>query len=248
MARMHRLDLPGVPSHVILRGNDRQPIFHGDGDRLFLHRSLVDITRATGLQIHAYAMMTNHVHLLATAGGPGVLSRSIQSLGRRYVGYFNTRHQRTGTLWEGRFRSTLVGEERYLITCHRYIEQNPVRAGIVPVAADFRWSSHRCLAFGEPDDLVTPHAIVEALGGTPLARCTAYRSAFAEMLSAEELGRLRDAMNKGWAYGSTAFARTLEARGARRAAPLPVGRRKAKRDSGENESDPQFNLQLKMGV
>jgi putative transposase len=228
MARLPRLYLPGVPSHAILRGNNRQAIFRGDGDRVFFHRCFAEMARQDGLRIHAYVMMTNHVHLLASADQPETLSRVIQRLGRRYVSYFNFLYERTGTLWEGRFRSTLVGEERYLLTCHRYIEQNPVRAGMVAHPEAYPWSSHRFHSAGVADDLVTPHLLIEDLAEDAAARHHAYRELFEELLSAEDLRQIRDSLNKGWAYGSPEFVKRLGAQGARRPAPLPMGRPRKK--------------------
>jgi putative transposase len=228
MARLPRLYLPGVPSHAILRGNNRQAIFCSEGDRIFFHRCLAEMARQDGLRIHAYVMMTNHVHLLASSDQPQTLSRVMQRLGRRYVSYFNFIHKRTGTLWEGRFRSTLVGEERYLLTCHRYIEQNPVRAGMVEHPGEYPWSSHRCHSSGVADDLVTPHPLIAGLADAAEARRLAYRELFAELLSAQDLQQIRDSLNKGWAYGSPEFVKGLDDQGARRPAPLPMGRPRKK--------------------
>lgn len=141
MARLPRLWISGLPEHLIIRGNNRQAIFRSDGDRVFFHRCLVEISSRCQVDVHAYVLMGNHVHLLATGREADSISRMIQATGRRYVSYFNYLYKRTGTLWEGRFRSSAVQTDRYLLTCQRYIELNPVRAGIVADPMDFPWSS-----------------------------------------------------------------------------------------------------------
>jgi putative transposase len=143
--------------------------------------------------LHAYVLMTNHVHLLLSPSEDGSASMMMQRLGRRYVGYFNRRHARTGTLWEGRFRSSLVQDERYLMMCHRYIELNPIRACMVDAPSDYPWSSHRGNALGQQNDLLTPHSLYMRLGADAMARQAAYRHLFSETLSDEALGRIRQA-------------------------------------------------------
>jgi putative transposase len=206
MARLPRLRIPGVPVHVIVRGNDRQVVFRTDGDRVFFHRCLWESSRQGGAAIHAYVFMTNHIHLLVTEGAAGALSDTIQSLGRRYVSYFNFLHGRTGTLWEGRYRSSLVETERYLITCQRYIEMNPVRSGIVRRPSDYPWSSHRHFVAGQPDDLVTPHSLILSLAKDERERRKEYARLFESEPSAEDTERIRKAINKGLPIGSDEFA------------------------------------------
>jgi putative transposase len=224
MARLPRLFVPEVPAHIILRGNNRQAIFRGDGDRIYFHRCLAELSRLERLEIHAYVLMTNHVHLLATAATREASSRVMQRLGRRYVGYFNHVHDRTGTLWEGRFRSTLVEAQRYLFVCQRYIELNPVRAGMVRDPGDFPWSSHRFYSMGRADDLVTPHPIVQGMGSDAGSRRTAYIAEFGTPLDGATIDRIRDSVNKGWALGDDAFCQSLMLRGSRRSTPLSPGR------------------------
>ena len=130
MARLPRLDLPDIPQHIVQRGNNRLPCFLDDGDRLRYLQALQEALMTTGVQLHAYVLMDNHVHLLATPAAAGDIGRLMQRLGRQYVGLFNARHRRTGTLWEGRYKSCLVDSERYVLTCQRYIELDPVRARI----------------------------------------------------------------------------------------------------------------------
>src|SRR5688572_25335981 len=178
MARLPRPFIPGLPCHVRIRGNNRQAIFRSEGDRVFLHRCLIESTRRNGVDVHAYVFMTNHVHLLATSALPGAMGRAIQSLGRRYVSYFNYLYGRTGTLWEGRFKSNPVKADRYFLACMRYIEMNPVRAGIVNTPGNFVWSSHGFHANGKPDDLVTPHEVYLGLGKSEASRRSAYLHLF----------------------------------------------------------------------
>jgi len=224
MARLARNQLPDVPAHLVVRGNDRAPVFRSDGDRIFFHRCLVEAAARYGMKVHAYVFMTNHVHLLASGGNSLAISRAVQMLGRRYVSYFNYLHGRTGTLWEGRFRASPVETERYLFACHRYIELNPVRAGMVASPEKVEWSSHLCLAHGKADDLVTPHAMYMGLGGSDLARRRAYRSMFDVPLDSATVTHIRNCLRKGVALGSEAFCRELEERSGRRASPAPMGR------------------------
>ena len=224
MARLPRLFLPGIPSHVTLRGNDRRSVFRSDGDRLGFLKELREAARDHGLAIHAYVLMTNHVHLLATGAGPASLAQTIESVGRKYVPRFNRRHERTGTLWEGRYRSTLVESDRYFLNCQRYIELNPVRAGLAPDPALYIWSSHLHYGHGKPDDLVTPHALVESLGGDGDERRNAYRGLFATPMPQEIVEEIRAASYKGWVLGSHDFCARVERLTGRRASPVSPGR------------------------
>src|SRR5574337_70831 len=157
MPRQRRLDLPGVPQHIIQRGNNRQPCFLREQDYRCYLSQLDEAAQAQGCRLHAYVLMTNHVHLLMTPEVVGAVARTMQCLGRRYVGYFNATYRRSGTLWEGRYKSCLVDSERYLLTCYRYIELNPVRAAMVETPGDYAWSSYRANAQGRQDRLVYPH-------------------------------------------------------------------------------------------
>ena len=226
MPRLPRLFAQEFPSHITLRGNDRQDIFHYDGDRLRFLSCLREAAGRNGLAIHAYVLMTNHVHLLATGQHSSSTPKTIQSLGRQYVAYFNGRYGRSGTLWEGRYRSTLVEAEHYLLACHRYIDLNPVRAGLVNHPAEYPWSSYRFYAMGIPDDLATPHAVVLNLASTPERRRAAYSSTFDRPLESEVLDRIRSCSNKGWALGSAEFCQRIESTTRRRALPLQRGRKK----------------------
>jgi putative transposase len=150
MARLSRFVLPGQPQHIIQRGNNRQNVFFAEDDYRFYLEKLADACRKYDCRLHSYVLMTNHVHLLITPMTETGIGKVMQSLGRSYVQYVNFRHRRTGTLWEGRYRATLLDSERYLLTCHRYIELNPVRAGMVADPAAYPWSSYRHNALGEP--------------------------------------------------------------------------------------------------
>jgi putative transposase len=223
MARLPRLFAPGIPAHITVRGNDRQDIFRCDGDRLFFRSSLKSACARYGVTLYSYVLMSNHVHLLALGAEPCSVAKAIQNIGRQYVWYFNSRYARTGTLWEGRYRATLVDTDGYFLICHRYIDMNPVRAGIVAHPAEYPWSSHRHYAMALDDDLVTPHFTVLELGQTPERRAMAYQRLFTTALDDEVLRRIRHCSLNGWALGGDDFCRRLEQRGARRTRPLEPG-------------------------
>lgn len=223
MPRLPRFFLDGVPLHVIQRGNDRVAIFGEAEDYVFFRRWLARTSREHGVSIHAYVLMTNHLHLLATPAVAHSLPRMMQSLGRVYVQYFNGKYSRTGTLWEGRYKATVVHDEAYLLTCMRYIELNPVRARMTEGPESYRWSSHRANALGEPDGLVCPHPIYQGLGATRAERHAAYGELFGEPLPDTDLRLIRESTQKCWALGDDAFRQRVTASG-RRAAPVAVGR------------------------
>ena len=170
MARLPRLEIPGIPLHIVQRGNNRGFCFFGDLDRRFYLRCLVEAAGRRGCAIHAYVLMSNHVHLLVTPEEPGAAAAMLQDVGRRYVRIVNTIHGRSGTLWEGRFKSSLVDSETYLMTCHRYIELNPVRAGLVRRPEDYLWSSYRHYALSVPDRTITEHSTFLGLSADPAER------------------------------------------------------------------------------
>ncbi len=223
MSRLPRFYVPGVPLHIIQRGNDRQAIFRDPDDLRFFLALLRRAAENHGVSIHAYVLMTNHVHLLLTPGDRDSASAMMQSIGRVYVQRFNTRHGRTGTLWEGRYKAAVVEDERYLITCMRYIELNPVRAGIVPAPGAYRWSSFRANALGESSDIVVPHDVFRALGDSPASRGAVYRELFGDTIPESDLHAIRDATQHTWAIGGESFRARIDAAG-RRAARLPMGR------------------------
>jgi putative transposase len=204
MARLPRISAGGYPHHVIQRGNNRQAIFHDTADRERYLALLQEVAAAHGIAVHAYVLMPNHVHLLVTPQAGDGISRFMQALGRRYVRWFNDRHGRTGTLWEGRFRSTVVDADRYLLACMRYIELNPVRAGLCVAPEQYRWSSFAHHAGLRVDPIVTDHALFWGLGNTPYERQSAYRRLFDADLSAEQLDEIRRSTNRGRALASPA--------------------------------------------
>jgi putative transposase len=203
MARLPRTKAAGYPHHVIQRGNNRQQVF-ADAHDYERYLSLLHETAAThSVAVHAYVLMTNHVHLLVTPETDDGLSRFMQALGRRYVRAFNDRHGRTGTLWEGRFRSTVVASDRYFLACMRYIELNPVRAGLATEPVEYRWSSHAHHVGRSVDAAITDHALFWALGNTPFERQSAYQQLFESALSEQELSHIRRSTNRGWALTSS---------------------------------------------
>ena len=224
MARLPRLSVAGYPHHIIQRGNNRQAIFLAPEDRAFLLELLHESARSCGVAVHAYVLMDNHIHLLATPDGPDGVSRMMQALGRRYVRYFNDRYGRTGTLWEGRYKSTLIEPERYLLACMAYIDLNPVRVGLVVQARDYAWSSHGHYAGLRADRLVTPHPLYWGLGNTPFAREVAY----ANLVQAGVSPSLRDMLTQsalhGWALGEADFIAELQKKTARRVTKAAAGR------------------------
>lgn len=224
MARLPRLTVAGLPHHVIQRGNNRQAIFLDEADCTRYLSDLDELGDRFGLALHGYVLMPNHVHLLATPRETQSLARVMQALGRRYVRYFNDRHRRTGSLWEGRYRSTVVESERYLLACMRYIDLNPVRAGLVAEPAPYRWSSHAHHVGLRVDPLITEHAVYWGLGNTPFERQLAYRTLFEHTQDPGEVEAIRFATHRGWALGENRFAGELEAVAGRRARPVRPGR------------------------
>lgn len=209
MPRRPRLVAPEIPLHIIQRGNNRQVCFCIDSDyRVYLALLQRGAVRH-GCLIHAYVLMTNHVHLLITPRDTDSPGAMMKAAGERYVRYFNKRYNRTGTLWDGRFRSCLVQNDAYLLVCHRYIELNPVRAGMVRDPSLYAWSSHHRNAYNQPDPLVTPHPIFSQLGTDEATRAHAYRELFADQLSHEQLGRIRDATNCNYSFCNTSFAESM---------------------------------------
>lgn len=224
MARLPRLSVPGYPHHVIQRGNNRQAIFLDQADRQQMLDLLELQARQDDVAIHAYVLMDNHLHLLVTPHTADGLSHMMQAVGRRYVRSFNDRHGRSGTLWEGRYKSTLVETERYLLACMCYIDLNPVRAGLVGQARDYAWSSHGHYAGLRSDRLISPHPLYWQLGNTPFAREAAYARLVQEGLSVAQQQELTDSVLKGWALGSPAFIAELQKKTDRRLSKARAGR------------------------
>lgn len=224
MARLPRLTLPGHAHHILLRGNNRQAIVVDDADRQLLIDLVFEQAQAHGVAVHAWALMDNHLHLLLTPGTADGVPRTLQALGRAYVRRFNNRHGRTGTLWDGRYRSTLVQADDHLLDCMAHIELNPVRAGLVADPRDYPWSSHRHHTGQRVDRQLAPHPVYWALGNTPFAREAAYSERVRAGLSAERQRAIVDATLHGWALGDAAFLQGLQRQTERRVARAPRGR------------------------
>lgn len=224
MPRRARLILPGCALHLIQRGNNRSACFFRDEDyRLYLE-VLAEQADVHGCAIHNYCLMTNHVHLLVTprsVESPGAMMKGV---GQRYVQYINRTYRRSGTLWDGRFRSCIVQDETYLLVCGRYVELNPVRAGMVERPADYRWSSYRANAENAPDALLSPHPVYQALAGDRDTRAAAYRELFRHVEEPALVDQIRRATNGNFAFGNTGFLIAVASRLGRRVIPGKPGR------------------------
>jgi putative transposase len=212
MPRHARLVVENIPLHIIQRGNNRNSCFFSDVDFMFYLDILQASAEDCGCQVHAYVLMTNHIHLLVSPGAVTAPAKLMKILGERYVQYVNKRHNRAGTLWQGRYRSCLVGDERHFLVCQRYIELNPVRAGMVAHPADYRWSSHRSNAYGAQNAWIRQHPVYAALGCDEQQRQQAYRALFSTEIDEQAIADLRKATNSNFAFGGTAFAKDMEAR------------------------------------
>lgn len=224
MPRRGRIAIAGIPWHIIQRGNNRSACFFDDSDYHFYLDTLTSQAALWRCAVHAYVLMSNHVHLLitpATADGPSLL---MKHLGQRYVQYVNRNYQRSGTLWEGRFRSCLTQTETYALICQRYIELNPVRAGMVTGPGAYPWSSHRANAFGEDSDRLSPHPSYLSLDPDPDLRRACYRRLFDTELESGTLDRIRNATNGNYALGNQRFEHEIAAALARRVTPGRPGR------------------------
>ena len=224
MARLPRLTVPGQPHHLIQRGNNRQAIFQDPADYELLLQLLEEHAARQQVAVHAYVLMSNHFHVLATPGNEVGIPLMMQAVGRQYVRHFNRRHGRTGTLWEGRYKSTLIQSERYLLACMVYIDLNPVRAGMVAQPADYPWSSYRHYVGTQAQRLVTPHPLYWELGNTPFAREAAYAELVQAGVPAEQQRALTDATLSGWALGDVEYVADLQRRTPRRVAKANAGR------------------------
>ena len=211
MPRKPRFNLPGIPQHVIQRGNNREPCFLSEQDYTRYLEDLGQVAHKHQCHIHAYVLMTNHVHLLITPQIEHGISTMMQALGRRYVKYINHTYRRTGTLWEGRYKASLIDSEPYLLTCMRYIELNPVRAQMVQHPGEYKWSSYAANAFGKANPLIYPHPLYRALGTTPDIRCHAYRELFRHHMNNDTLHVIREALNHELVLGRSYFKDKIEA-------------------------------------
>jgi putative transposase len=227
MARQPRFSLPGVPQHIIQRGNNREPCFFAEEDFRCDLDCLKEASEKYSCPIHAYVLMTNHVHLLVTPHVETAIGNMMQSVGRRYVRYVNHAYRRSGTLWEGRYKASLVESETYFLACQRYIELNPVRAGMVAVPADYRWSSYAHHAFGQLDACLTPHPEYLRLDADPDRRRHAYRELFRHHMENDLLHTIRETLNQELVLGSEQFKDRIEATLKRRARPGQPGRPRA---------------------
>ena len=210
MPRRPRIQLDRVPLHIVQRGHNREACFFGEDDYNSYLRWLGEALADSDCMLHAYALMTNHVHLLITPKKAALVPRLIMSLGRRYVQYINRTQGRTGTLWESRYKSSVIHADSYLLTCMRYIELNPVRAGMVDDPAHYRWTSYRHNGLGQTDSRITAHPLYESLALTVKARQAAYRALFRSELDAAAIDDIRLALNQNQPLGNSRFYAQLE--------------------------------------
>lgn len=224
MARLARLTLPAQVHQVMHRGNNCQPVVHDDVDR----QHLLDLigTQAVRCQValHAYCILPDQFQLLATPAGSDGLPRMMQAIGRDYVRWFNARHKRSGTLWEGRYRSTLIQASRHLLSCMAYLDLAPVREGLCSEPMAYAWSSHRHYIGHEAGRRMTPHAEYWQLGNTPFAREAAYADLVHAGLSAQQVGAIAHAVWRGWALGDAVFVEQVQSTTERRLLPVRPGR------------------------
>ena len=223
MPRHGRFVVVGHPQHIISRGNNRQAIFYCNKDYSFYLEKLKAGCEKYGAELHGYVLMTNHVHLMMTPLNEDSISKVMQMQGRYYVQYFNYTYRRTGTLFEGRYKATLIDTERYLLICMRYIELNPVRADMVKEPSEYPWSSYHCNAGGHQDNLITPHKEYLALGLSKEERLSAYRDLLRVHLCEKEMTEIRESTNKGWVLGSGRFKDMIEEQLSRRVVPINRG-------------------------
>ena len=211
MARLKRITPAGIPQHIIQRGNNKRVCFTSNADMKAYLKWLKDFSDKYSVSIHAWVLMTNHIHILCTPKTDNGIGKMMQSLGRMYVGYFNHTYQRTGTLWEGRYKSSIIQSERYLLAVYRYIELNPVRADMVISPSEYSWSSYNFNALGIVNDLITPHQEYLVLGDSASERNAAYIELFKIEVDGELLNTIGGSINKGLALGSDAFIKEIEA-------------------------------------
>ena len=224
MARTARLVIPNQSHHLIQRGHDRQLIFHDAADYQAFLGWLRVASRQFGVAIHAYVLMGNHLHLLATPSDEQGLARMMQWVGRYYVPYFNLKYQRSGTLWQGRFKTSIIESEQYFMLCSRYIEMNPVRAGMVVRLAEYPWSSYAHHVGDKQDPLISDHPLYWALGNTPFEREAAYKALMLQEIPAENAKALTEAVQRGGVLGSEQFKSGLEKQTGRQVRPGKRGR------------------------
>jgi putative transposase len=210
MPRKPRFYLPGLPVHIVQRGHSREPVFFEPDDYSAYLSWLQEASERYGVEIHAYALMTNHIHILATPDSKNSISLMMQYVGRHYVPYINYTYGTSGTIWEGRYKASMIHDEEYLLTCMRYIELNPVRADMVKSPGAYRWSSYRANAQGAESQLVQPHPLYLALGRTRQRRLDAYKALFKSHLDDDELADIRAAWQTGTPLGNEYFRKKIE--------------------------------------
>ena len=228
MARLPRYNIINQPQHIIQRGSSGQQIFFDRQDYQYYYDCLDAAAYNYNLKIHAFVLMPNHVHILVTPTSRDTISRTIQSIGRNYVQYFNECNHGIGTIWEGRYRATVVDSKPYLLNCSRYIELNPVRAGLAKSPKDYPWSSYSRNASNRANEMISPHREYLNLGSSDKERARAYRALFRQKMDAETIQTITDATLKGWALGNARFASKIEKLCGRRATQLPKGRPRGK--------------------
>ncbi len=210
MPRKPRFFLPDIPVHVVIRGNSRRVVFVEDADRTAYLAWLKEAIEKYKVNLHAYVLMDNHVHLLLSADEPNYISRVMQHIGRKYVPYFNHKYEKSGTLWEGRFKGSMIETEQYLLCCYRYIELNPVRANKVKRPGEWRWSSYACNAYGEENKLIKPHSVYLAIHKDKDKRVNYYREGFRHILQPSLINDLRSAVQTGTPLGNDRFKQEVE--------------------------------------
>lgn len=224
MARQPRLSIAGYPHHIIQRGNNRQAIFHTDEDRKAYLAWLAQYAEKFDVAVHAFVLMDNHIHLLLTPSSEQALSSLMQSLAQRYTQSYNYFHKHTGTVWEGRYKSTVVQSDRYLLACMAYIDLNPVRAGMVSDPADYPWSTHQHYIGQTHQPIVTAHELMWTLGNTPFSREKAYKELVQAGITPDQQKQMTDSAFKGWVLGDEAFAAKLQSSLDRRITKQTPGR------------------------
>ncbi|TKB03378.1 transposase [Alteromonas portus] len=229
MARKPRLAPAGYPQHVIQRGNNRSICFECESDYIAYISWLKKFSVKFDVGIHAWVLMTNHVHLLCTPKLDNLgVSKMMQALGRMYVRYFNHKYERSGTLWEGRFHSSLVSNDEYLLTVYRYIELNPVRANMVETPVEYKWSSYRINALGTASSLCSPHPVYLGLSASGSRRLAAYRALFEEKLPQAVIDKIQSGTRRGLVLGSDTFKQRIESLTGHRLKQEALGRPRQK--------------------
>lgn len=240
MARLPRLVVPHQLHHIVQIGNDRQPVFRDQEDYAAFLGWLREASRQFKVAIHAYVLMPDHLHLLATPSDDTGLGRMMQWIGRHYVPFFNAKYRRAGTLWQGRYKAAVIEPAPYFLLCCKYIELNPVRSGLTSSPADYPWSSYAHHVGIKPDPVVTDHPVFWGLGNTPFDREASYRQLIEQDISVREVAALTDATLKGWPLGSDAFKAALAKVTSRRVSPAKRGR-PVKRVLHSASADPSQN-------